>query len=149
LFKYFEKGEKTGESIDSADVNAYLKEISGSNFTSKNFRTWGGTVSAVEAFEEALKECEENPRKDISVALVKRVAKRLGNTVAVCRSHYIHPCILGCVEDGSLKSSIRRFKTVDRGPYGLRPEEQITLKILKREKEELPEIELIDHKKSA
>lgn len=149
LFKYYPNGtSQAGEPIDSADVNQYLKELCEEEFTSKTFRTWGASVTAIAEFENACQQVEANPKKNLDTTLVRRVASRLGNTVAVCRSHYIHPCILECVEDGYLKRSISRFKTVDRGPFGLRPEEQITLKLLKRQRDEMPEIQ-IKNKKSA
>lgn len=150
LFRFYE-GEHAGQLVDSGDVNEYLKEISNEeDFSSKNFRTWGGTVTAVERLEEAVEEVQANPKKELTPSLVKKVAQRLGNTEAVCRDYYIHPCMLECVENGYLLQSLRRFKTVDQGPYGLKPAEQITLKVLqKQQKEHDVTIEVVEKKKSA
>lgn len=149
LFRYSE-GEDAGKPVDSGDVNEYLKEISGEDFSSKNFRTWGGTVTAVERLEEALEEIQENPKKQLTSTLVKKVAEWLGNTEAVCREYYIHPCLLDSVDSGYLLQSMRRFKITDQGPYGLKPIEQITLKVLeKQQKEHEVEIEVVEEKKSA
>lgn len=149
LFRYYE-GEDAGKLVDSGDVNEYLKEISGEDFSSKNFRTWGGTVTTVEKLEEALLEVEANPKRELTPTLVKKVAKRLGNTEAVCREYYIHPCLLDSVDSGYLLQSLKRFKTPDQGPTGLKPVEQITLKVLeKQQKEHEVKIEIVENKKSA
>ena len=149
LFRY-QEGALAGQPVDSGDVNEYLKEISGEDFSSKNFRTWGGTVAAVEHLEEAVQEIAQNPKRELTPTLVKRVAKRLGNTEAVCREYYIHPCLLDTVDSGYLLQNLKRFKTVDQGPYGLKPIEQITLKVLqKQQKEHEVNIEIVETKKSA
>ncbi|EMR01622.1 DNA topoisomerase IB [Cesiribacter andamanensis] len=136
LFRYYEKGTTGGQSISSGDVNQYLKEISGEDFSSKNFRTWGGTVTAVERLEEAQQEVAENPRKDLLATVVKKVAERLGNTEAVCREYYIHPYILEAIESGYLSQNLNRFKISEAGPYGLKPMEQVTLKVLQKQQKE-------------
>lgn len=149
LFRYPE-GALAGQAVDSGDVNEYLKEISGEDFSSKNFRTWGGTVAAVEHLEEAVQEVEQNPKRELTPTLVKKVAKRLGNTEAVCREYYIHPCLLDTVDSGYLLQNLKRFKIIDQGPYGLKPIEQITLKVLqKQQKEHEVNIEVVENKKSA
>jgi len=71
--------------LSSSDINAYLREISGSDITAKDFRTWGGTVAALE--------CYLNGETD-SVQMVKYASGILGNTEAVAREHYIHPAVL-------------------------------------------------------
>ena len=93
LFQYYdENGER--RSIDSGMVNEYIKNITGGNFTTKDFRTWTGTVHAIEAFREmGLCENEAEQKKKISEAL-DIVAKRLGNTRTVCKKYYVHPLIV-------------------------------------------------------
>ncbi|AHM60510.1 DNA topoisomerase [Flammeovirgaceae bacterium 311] len=146
LFRY-QEGALAGQAVDSGDVNEYLKEISGEDFSSKNFRTWGGTVTTVERLEDAIEDITENPKRELTPTLVKKVAERLGNTEAVCREYYIHPCVLDSVDSGYLLQSLRRFKTTDQGPYGLRPLEQVTLKVLeKQQKEHEVTIEIVDKK---
>jgi DNA topoisomerase-1 len=102
LFQYIDDaGER--HCIDSADVNDYLREISGRDITAKDFRTWAATNLAVLALagEEG-----EPPTKKAQVAAIKEVAKRLGNTPAVCRKCYIHPAVLQGYLDSSLRSTL-------------------------------------------
>ena len=107
LFQYLdEDGER--RVVDSADVNEYMHEISGEHFTAKDFRTWAGTVLAAWALSEFEKiDSQAALRRNITAA-VKKVATRLGNTPAVCRSSYIHPEIFNCYLDGSLIEHLKR-----------------------------------------
>ena len=93
LFQYVDE-TGTRQAIGSADVNTYLKAITGQPFTAKDFRTWVGTVLAA----RQLAACEpcRNPShgKRVINRAVEAVASRLGNTRAVCRKSYIHPAIL-------------------------------------------------------
>jgi DNA topoisomerase-1 len=97
LFQYV---DETGERrpIESADVNAYLRGAAGDEFTSKDFRTWAGTVLAARALAET---------RSVKQA-IERVAKQLGNTQAVCRKCYVHPAILECYKDGTLLKALPR-----------------------------------------
>ena len=101
MFQYLdEDGER--HAVGSADVNAYLKEITGEDYTSKDFRTWAGTVLAAQTLHEFDKfESDAQAKRNI-VSAVEAVAKRLGNTKAVCRKCYIHPAILESYMDGSM-----------------------------------------------
>ncbi|NJN28054.1 MAG: DNA topoisomerase IB [Cyclobacteriaceae bacterium] len=85
--------------LDSKDVNGYLHEVTGEDFTAKDFRTWGGSKLAIEHYEATLQEMRENPRLKFEPTLVKKVALQLGNTQAVCRKYYIHPRILKYLEE--------------------------------------------------
>lgn len=93
LFQYIdETGEICG--LTSTQVNDYLRTVTGCDFTAKDFRTWGGTVTAARLLHAigpgaTQRECEHN-----IVQVVKQVAEELGNTPAVCRQHYIHPRLL-------------------------------------------------------
>lgn len=102
IFRYYDEGNKCWTCIDSHDVNEYLRKITGEQFSSKDFRTWGGTVLAIEKYEEAKTEIGENTRKSLVPTLIKKVAAALGNTVAICRAYYIHPAILAVVESDGL-----------------------------------------------
>jgi DNA topoisomerase-1 len=101
LFQYIDDdGEQ--RSVESADVNSYLREILGDDFSAKDFRTWAGTVNAAKALAMlpqcgSVTECKRN----ISTC-VKAVAGLLGNTAAVARKSYIHPAVLKAYEDGVL-----------------------------------------------
>ncbi len=101
LFQYVdEDGEN--RSIESGDVNDYLREISGEEFTAKDFRTWAGTLLAA----RALAECEPSrgvrQSKRNLVAAIKSVAERLGNTPAVCKKCYVHPAVIDAYLGGRL-----------------------------------------------
>lgn len=133
LFQYIdENGNQT--SIDSSDVNSYLREITGEDFTAKDFRTWAGTVLASMAFQLNHVEEEASPKKKKVLECVTMVANLLGNTPSVCRKCYIHPEILQGYERGELIPAIQlsqEQKTI--APVeGLAPEEVAVLTYLKR-----------------
>jgi DNA topoisomerase I len=99
LFQYVdEQGER--RTIDSADVNAYLHEITGDDFTAKDFRTWAGTVLAALALAEVRTFATTREAKRNIVRAIERVATRLGNTPAICRKCYVHPQVLQAYLDG-------------------------------------------------
>jgi DNA topoisomerase-1 len=100
LFQYVD-GEGRRQMIDSADVNAYVREISGEDFTAKDFRTWAGTVLAATALAAAAPCDSTTRRKRTVVQAIEGVAKRLGNTRAVSRKCYIHPAVLDSYMDGT------------------------------------------------
>jgi DNA topoisomerase I len=124
LFQYVDD-EGMRRSIDSADVNDYLREISNQDFTAKDFRTWAGSVLAYAILRE-LDPCESatEAKKNV-VAMIKDVAERLGNTPSVCRKCYVHPTLLDCYLNGSMWKSVRRRVKRKSGgsPHGLRQEE--------------------------
>jgi len=97
VFQYLDADENP-HPIFSQDVNAYLQEISEGDYTAKDFRTWSGTVGAIELFPDALAEIEESPKRNFATSLVRKVADKLGNTISVCKAHYIHPTILSLTE---------------------------------------------------
>jgi DNA topoisomerase I len=113
LFQYLDEDGKR-QTIDSADVNDYLREVSGQDFTAKDFRTWAGTVLAAKALAEVASFKSSTEAKRNIVKAVESVAKRLGNTKAVCRKCYIHPAILDAYIDGAtidtVKSNVTRLK---------------------------------------
>ena len=106
LFQYYdEDGER--QTVKSDDVNAYLKEISGAEFTAKDFRTWAGTKLAAEALAEfEMVDSEASAKKNV-VAAIERVAARLGNTTTVCRKCYVHPAVIDAYMDGDTVASVQ------------------------------------------
>lgn len=125
LFQYFdEQGDR--QSIESGDVNDYLHEVMGDRFTAKDFRTWGGTVTATkllyalsdEGFDKSGKAKSEKAKsekaidKDI-VDTVKLTAQRLGNRPATCRKYYIHPRVIEAYREGGLREAIAQNKQTD------------------------------------
>jgi len=132
LFQYLdENGER--HSIGSADVNAYLKDISGEDYTSKDFRTWAGTVLAAQTLQEFETFESDSQAKRNIVSAVETVAKRLGNTKAVCRKCYIHPAILESYMDGSMvKVLVDRARRESRKTSDLSGAEAAVLGFLQR-----------------
>ena len=133
LFQYLDDdGER--HAIDSADVNAYLHEIAGQEFTAKDFRTWAGTVLCAVTLREFDACASETEAKKNVVAAVKRVAERLGNTPAVCRKSYIHPAILTGYLDGSMLRTLHDLTAEALGTTdeGLAEDEKALLALLSR-----------------
>lgn len=108
VFRYKEKGER--KKIDSSDVNEFIRELSDDQFSAKDFRTWGGSVSALDVYPEAVLEVKENPKKKLETAIVRRVSKILGNTVSTAREYYIHPKILDYLLKNGSEIAIKRDK---------------------------------------
>lgn len=130
VFKY-EGEDGATHCVDSKDVNEYLLDLSCAAFTAKDFRTWGGTVLALDHYEESLEMVQESPNRKLEATIVKKVSEVLGNTVAVCRKYYIHPKVIQVLLDGEL-SRYQKLKL--RGvedPKELSENEQTVLKILK------------------
>ena len=129
LFQYVDDDGEP-QHIDSDDVNAYLREAMGDEFSAKDFRTWAGTVLAVRAMESV--DAGVNPRSAVNAA-VKVVAEQLGNTPAVCRKSYIHPEIIDSYMDGTLAPALERAAArVRSAARGLRAEEHLVLTVLLR-----------------
>ena len=101
LFQYYdEAGEK--RAVDSAEVNDYVREIAGDEFSAKDFRTWAGTIEMAAALMECGPCGDEDEADELVADAVNRVAERLGNTPAVCRECYIHPEVVDRYLDGTL-----------------------------------------------
>ena len=132
LFQYVDEHDQR-HVIQSDDVNDYLREVTGSDFTAKDFRTWGGTTLALRHLRElggfeTQTEAQRNVHQAIVVA-----AQRLGNTPAICRKSYVNPRIIEAYLEGALLSSIARLATtpLPESLAALRPEEAETLMFLK------------------
>ena len=133
LFQYVDE-RRQRQAIGSADVNEYLQEITGEDFTSKDFRTWAGTVLAAQLLRDFERFDSEAQAKRNIVQAVESVAKRLGNTKAVCRKCYIHPAVLDAYLDGSmLKTVAQRARRRTRAGSGIcRKAEAAVLGLLQR-----------------
>ena len=95
-----------GRTINSGDVNDYLREVTREDFTAKDFRTWAGTVLTVSALREIKPFDSKAHAKRNIVNAIEMVAKQLGNTRSVCRNCYIHPAVIDSYLDGSLPNSL-------------------------------------------
>ncbi len=137
LFQYVDD-EGTRQSVDSGDVNDYLKEISGKDFTAKDFRTWAGTVLAAEALSGFEDVDTDAAAKENVVRAIENVAGRLGNTVAICRKCYVHPAVIDAYLDGHTVETIRQRagKELSDNLRNLPPEEAAVLMLLNERLEE-------------
>ncbi len=130
LFQYLDD-EGEPHAINSTDVNDYLREISGEDFTAKDFRTWAGTILAATTLIQIGPSPSAHAGKQRTVAAVKFVAECLGNTVAVCRKCYIHPQVLESYQAGTLGKLFRSRAKGSRNTSGLRASELGLLSFLK------------------
>lgn len=101
LFQYLDDDGQR-RPVESADVNAYVREAMGEDFSAKDFRTWAGTLAAARGLVQRAKCASATEAKRNVQTCVKAVAGLLGNTASVCRAAYIHPLVLEAYERGSL-----------------------------------------------
>ena len=137
LFQYVDENGKPA-TIDSADVNDYIRAAAGDDFTAKDFRTWAGTVLAAAALgrQSVARRAGRAARptnRDVARAIAD-VAARLGNTLAVCRRCYVHPAVIASYLDGALPAAVTARGDVRPGRVGtgLRPDEAAVLRLLER-----------------
>jgi DNA topoisomerase-1 len=138
LFEYVDDDGEI-QPIDSDDVNAYLRDAMGDDFSAKDFRTWAGTVLAVRALQELDAEATDDeqssgPTKKALTRAIERVAAGLGNTPSVCRKCYIHPAIIDSYMDGTLAQTLARKVDSQLSATGsaLRGDERLVLSVLRR-----------------
>ena len=133
LFQYVD-GDGNCRSVDSEDVNDYLRTISGQDYTAKDFRTWAGTLLAALALREFEKFDTNAQAKKNMVKAIESVAAKLGNTPAICRRCYIHPVILESYLEGSMLEGLRHRaeKQLTEDIQHLMPEEAAVLTMLQQ-----------------
>lgn len=130
LFQYLdESGEP--QPINSSDVNEYLRLISDQDFTAKDFRTWAGTLLAARALAESATPETKAAGKSAVVAAAESVARRLGNTAAICRKCYIHPSVLEAFQDPALRERWTKLRKEESAEPGLSGEESALLRFLR------------------
>jgi DNA topoisomerase-1 len=109
LFQYYKEG-KEHKSVDSGKINNYIREITGSDFTAKDFRTWGGTLEALRQLAIcAVDPSQEIKKKKVVVQVLDCVASKLGNTRAVCKSSYVYPLLLEAFENDQLGKYLKKI----------------------------------------
>ncbi len=115
IFRYVDDAGKI-RAVSPAQINSYIKARAGREFSSKDFRTWGGTMLAAVFFSRIGPEPNENAAKKNIVQVVKGVAAELGNTPAVCRESYIHPAVIDAYTSGRTIEKLRnhRFPTSEK-----------------------------------
>ena len=130
LFQYVDDaGER--RTVESADVNEYLREISGQEFTAKDFRTWAGTVLAAQALAEVQELDAEAARNSSVVRAVEQVAERLGNTPTICRKCYVHPAVIDAFMDGTTIGTVQARLADELEEAGLSAEEALVMALLR------------------
>ncbi len=129
LFQYIdEDGER--RIVTSDDVNAYLRETAGADYTAKDFRTWAATVLAACALRDAAGFESATEAKRKVVGAIDDVAQKLGHTRAVCRKSYVHPAVLDTYMEGQFETALA--VTMARTPARLRADEAAVLSLLRR-----------------
>jgi DNA topoisomerase I len=130
LFQYYDEEGKR-HPVDSGIVNDYLREITGCDFTAKDFRTWAGTLCALRALREIGPATNASEMKRNIIRAIDRVSEQLGNTRAICKKYYIHPVIINAYEEGCLADYFHELdKLEDEGGAGLTKEEQSLMRLL-------------------
>jgi DNA topoisomerase-1 len=131
LFQYIDEGGEV-RNMTSEDVNNYLREIAGEEFSAKDFRTWAGTIRAAKILLRDDGKGDGKPTTAALVAVIDEVAAALGNTRTVCRKYYIHPGIMDAYLDGTLTQWFNGEASESRRG-GLASEEAAVLRFLRRQ----------------
>jgi DNA topoisomerase-1 len=134
LFQY-EDENGVRQTVDSADVNGYLREITGQDFTAKDFRTWAGTLLAVAALREVGPAATQREGKSLVLRAIDRVAEQLNNTRAVCRKYYVHPAVFETYLAGTMLKALENgtAKAAAEAAAGLREDEQAVVRLLTKQ----------------
>jgi DNA topoisomerase-1 len=131
LFQY-EDDQGILETIGSGDVNDYLREISGQDFTAKDFRTWWGTILAISALRELGPTGGDREAKSAILKAIDRVAEQLNNTRAVCRKYYVHPAVLETYTAGTMLEALGNGNRKVAASLALSEEERALVRLLMR-----------------
>lgn len=133
LFQYYD-ADGSRKSIDSGMVNHYIKEAAGSDYSAKDFRTWAGSVHALQAFRSLGDAITVTENKKNIVAALDAVSKKLGNTRTVCKKYYVHPALIQLYEANNLSKYLQELDKLEEpdNTSDLTGEEQVLMKILKQ-----------------
>jgi DNA topoisomerase-1 len=132
LFQYLDENGRR-QSVGSGDVNAYLRQATGLDVTAKDFRTWSGTMLAARALRELGPPASDREATRRVNRVLDAVAKRLGNTRAVCRRYYVHPAVIEAYRRGVTVAAPPRKRRGARPTAALRREEVLVLQFLQGE----------------
>ena len=128
LFQYYDDAGKH-HTIGSGDVNSYIKNITGEDFTAKDFRAWAGSLNALCCFLDTGAFSSDSDCKRKIVGVIDSVAEKLGNTRTVCKKYYIHPTVIATYEKGH----IEKYKPGKSGSGEFNANEKALLKLLTTE----------------
>lgn len=133
LFQYYDE-DGNRKSVDSGMVNNYIHNAAGADFSAKDFRTWAGSLQALQAFRSIGEAINDTDCKKKVVEVLDNVSKKLGNTRTVCKKYYVHPALVKLYEDKTLLSYLTELDKLEEPDdrSGLTCEEQILMKILKK-----------------
>ncbi|RFM29142.1 DNA topoisomerase IB [Deminuibacter soli] len=131
LFQYYDENHQR-QKVDSGMVNNYIKEISGCDFTAKDFRTWAGSLALLRQLKSVGEAQGVTARKHNIVQALDEVSKKLGNTRSVCKKYYVHPGIIQLYEEDALGAYLKQLDDieVDDGQTGLTADEKVLMKLL-------------------
>jgi DNA topoisomerase-1 len=131
LFQYVDDDGEV-RNVSSQDVNEYLREITGEDFSAKDFRTWAGTVLTAIALKAQDKFENKKQAKSNITAAIKAVSTILGNTPAICRKCYVHPAVLENYLDQNSIEGLKQIteEALEREDVDLRSNEAAVLKFL-------------------
>ncbi len=131
IFKYYDADGQL-QTVDSIDVNNYIKAVMGDEFTAKDFRTWGGTLLAAAELARAERPSSRSERKKTVTRCVRQVAQKLGNTPAIARGSYIDPRIIKAfVDSDDLRKVATAIGGLKKSPY-LSNDEHCVLALLEK-----------------
>jgi DNA topoisomerase-1 len=138
LFQYYTKDGQR-RSVDSGKINNYIKEITGSDFTAKDFRTWGGTLEALRQLAICSADSVEViKKKKVVVQVLDCVASKLGNTRAVCKSSYVYPLLLEAFENDGLGHYLNKIhREKPNSTLAMENDEKILMKFLKQAQKDI------------
>jgi DNA topoisomerase-1 len=130
LFQFYDS-EGLKHDLNSHDVNEYLKDITGEEITAKDFRTWGGSCHAIKLLQQLEVSTNEKELKKTINEVVRSMASKLGNTISVCKKHYLHPLVLEAYKDKEIHQFVEKNPNFHlKGSKMLLPEEKIFLRII-------------------
>jgi DNA topoisomerase-1 len=133
LFQYIDDDGEL-HAVGSADVNNYLRTLTGEDYTAKDFRTWSGTILAAIALQEYQKFDSAAQAKKNIVRAIETVAEKLGNTPTICRKCYVHPAVIDAYLDGTMLNALqqRAREKLAKDIHALSPEEAAVLALLQQ-----------------
>jgi DNA topoisomerase-1 len=141
LFQYYTKGGER-RSVDSGKINNYIREVTGAEFTAKDFRTWGGTLEALRQLARCSADPIEIKKKKIVVQVLDCVAGKLGNTRAVCKSSYVYPLLLEAFENDGLGRYLQKIhKEKPDSIQAMENDEKVLMKFLKQAQKDIKQRE--------
>jgi DNA topoisomerase-1 len=132
LFQYYDESGNR-RIIESGMVNEYIKKSTGKDFSAKDFRTWAGSVHALETLCTLSDVISEAERKKNIVAVLDSVSKKLGNSRSICKKYYVHPGLIRLYEENNFSKYALCLDQIEmtEESSGLTPSEKVLLKILK------------------